>query len=222
MTTLWYFTRGTGAVSLVLLTLSLVLGVLDVRRWSAWHVPRFVVDGMHRTVSLLVVLFVAVHVVTAALDTFAPVTLMDAVVPFGSAYRPVWLGLGAVAFDLLLALVITSLLRARLGARAWRNVHWVAYACWPVALLHGLGTGSDIRAGWMLWLSVGCAAAVAMAVIARAAGTFPAAATTAAGVAAAGLGLAVWLPSGPLAKGWARSAGTPKSILAPASKGGRR
>jgi sulfoxide reductase heme-binding subunit YedZ len=222
MTALWYFTRGTGAVSLVLLTLSLVLGVVDVQRWTAWHVPRFVVDGLHRTVSLLVVAFVAVHVVTAALDTFAPVTLIDAVVPFGSSYRPVWLGLGAVAFDLLLALVVTSLLRARLGARTWRGVHWLAYACWPVALLHGLGTGSDIRPGWMLWLSVGCAALVAVAVVARAASTFPAAATAAAGVAVAGLGLAIWLPSGPMAKGWARASGTPKTILGPARKGARR
>jgi DMSO/TMAO reductase YedYZ heme-binding membrane subunit len=185
-------------------------------------VPRFVIDGLHRTVSLLVVVFVGVHVVTAALDTFAPVTLIDAFMPFGSAYRPVWLGLGAVAFDLLLALVVTSLLRARLGAQAWRNVHWLAYACWPFALLHGLGTGSDVRPGWMLWLSVACAAVVAVAVIARAAETFPAAATAAAGVAVAGLALAVWLPSGPLAKGWAHAAGTPKSILKPSSKGGTR
>src|SRR3954453_4801787 len=103
---LWYFTRATGAVALVLLTLSLVLGVVDVRRWSAWHVPRFVVDGLHRTVSLLVVLFVAVHVVTAALDTFAPVTLVDAVVPFGSAYRPVWLRLRPGGVVLLRALVV--------------------------------------------------------------------------------------------------------------------
>jgi methionine sulfoxide reductase heme-binding subunit len=224
MTALWYFTRGTGAAALLLLTVSLVLGVVDVRRWSAWHVPRFIVDGLHRTVSLLVVVLVVVHVVTAAVDTFAPVRLLDAVVPFASAYRPVWLGLGAVAFDLLLALVITSLLRSRLGARGWRAVHWLAYACWPVALVHALGSGSDIRSGWMLWLSIGCAALVAVAVIGRAATRFRTAAMAAAGVAAAGLALVVWLPSGPLAKGWARAAGTPKSILGPstASKGGRR
>jgi sulfoxide reductase heme-binding subunit YedZ len=212
---LWYFTRGTGALSLVLLTLSLVLGVVDVRRWSAWHVPRFIVDGLHRTLSLLVVLLVAVHVLTAVLDSYAPVHLVDAIVPFGGAYRPFWLGLGAVAFDLLLALVATSLLRARLGTRSWRAVHWLAYACWPVALLHGLGTGSDIRLGWMLWLSIGCAALVAAAVIGRAAIAVPAAATATAGVAVAGLALAVWLPSGPLAKGWARASGTPRSLLGP-------
>jgi len=210
---LWYFTRGTGAVSLVLLTLSLTLGVVDVRRWSAWHVPRFVVDGLHRQLSLLSVVFVAVHVITAVLDSFAPVKLTDAVVPFVSSYRPVWLGLGAVAFDLLLALVVTSLLRARLGVRTWRSVHWLAYACWPFALVHAFGSGSDIRAGWMLWLGIGCAALVAAAVIGRAAIAFPAAAATTAGVAFAALALAVWLPSGPLARGWARKAGTPPSLI---------
>jgi methionine sulfoxide reductase heme-binding subunit len=210
---LWYFTRGTGAVSLVLLTLALTLGIVDVRRWSAWHVPRFVVDGLHRRLSMLSVVFVAVHVVTAVLDSFAPVTLVDAVVPFASSYRPVWLGLGAVAFDLLVALVVTSLLRARLGVRAWRSVHWLAYACWPFALVHALGSGSDVRAGWMLWLGIGSAALVAVAVVGRAAIAFRPAAATTAGVAVAALALAVWLPSGPLAKGWARKAGTPPSLL---------
>lgn len=210
---LWYFTRGTGAVSLVLLTLALTLGIVDVRRWSAWQVPRFVVDGLHRRLSMLSVVFVAVHVVTAVLDSFAPVTLVDAVVPFASSYRPVWLGLGAVAFDLLVALVVTSLLRARLGVRAWRSVHWLAYACWPFALVHALGSGSDVRAGWMLWLGIGSAALVAVAVVGRAAIAFRPAAATAAGVAVAALALAVWLPSGPLAKGWARKAGTPPSLL---------
>jgi sulfoxide reductase heme-binding subunit YedZ len=211
---LWYFTRGTGALSLVLLTASVVLGIVDVKRWSAWHVPRFVVDGLHRTVSLLVVAFVAIHVVTAVLDSFAPLKLADAVIPFAAAYRPFWVGLGAIGFDLLLALVVTSLLRARLGTRAWRRVHWLAYGCWPVALLHGLGTGSDIRPGWMLWLSVGCAAAVAAAVVARAASTLPAAVTAAAGIAIAGISMAAWLPSGPLAKGWAKTSGTPRHLLA--------
>ena len=164
---LWYLTRGTGAVSLVLLTLSVVLGVADVRRWSAPRLPRFVVDGLHQTVSLLVIVTLAIHIATTLLDSFAPIRLVDVVVPFGSAYRPLWVGFGALAFDLLLALVITSLARARLGYRAWRAVHWLAYACWPVALLHGLGSGSDIRGGFAFVLSLACAAAVVVAVLAR-------------------------------------------------------
>lgn len=215
---LWYFTRASGAASLVLLTATLVLGVVDVGRWTSPRFPRFVTDALHRTVSLLVVVFVALHVLTSVLDTFAPVRLADAVVPFGSAYRPLWLGLGAVAFDLLLALVVTSLLRGRLGMGAWRFVHWTAYACWPLALVHGLGSGSDVRAGWMLWLSVGCTGVVAVAVLVRAGAAASeglALAWSAGAVAVAALALAVWLPSGPLASGWAHRAGTPAAVTKP-------
>jgi hypothetical protein len=144
---------------------------------------------------------------------------VDLVVPFGSAYRPLWIGFGALAFDLLLALVITSLARGRLGYRAWRAVHWFAYACWPVALLHGLGSGSDIRGGFAFVLSLACAAAVAMAIVARLLGTEgPRSARAGAlgAIAAAAAALAIWLPAGPLAPGWAARAGTPSSILATA------
>jgi sulfoxide reductase heme-binding subunit YedZ len=213
---LWYLTRGTGAAALVLLTLSLTLGVVNVQRFASPRLPRFVIDGWHRTTSLLVCVLLVVHVGTTVLDGYAPIRLVDAFVPFAGAYRPLWLGLGALALDLLIALIVTSLLRARLGVRAWRAVHWLAYACWPVALVHGLGTGSDVRAGWFTWLSLGCTAVVIAAIGVRlgdrgtAAGVRAgAAATLAAGVIA----LAVWLPSGPLASGWAAKAGTPSGIL---------
>jgi sulfoxide reductase heme-binding subunit YedZ len=214
---LWYLTRGTGAVSLVLLTLSVALGVADVQRWSAPRLPRFVVDGLHQTVSLFVVVTVAIHVITTLLDSFAPIRLVDVAVPFVSAYRPLWIGLGALALDLLLALVITSLARTRLGYRGWRAVHWFAYACWPIALLHGLGSGSDIRGGFVFVLSLACAAAVAIAIAARLLGTEGPRGTRVGvlgAMAAAAAALAIWLPAGPLARGWAARAGTPHSILA--------
>jgi sulfoxide reductase heme-binding subunit YedZ len=213
---LWYLTRATGAAALVLLTLSLVLGVVNVRRFTSQRFPRFVIDGWHRTTSLLVCALLAVHIGTSVLDGYAPITVADVFIPFGGAYRPLWLGLGALAFDLLLAVIATSLLRARLGVRAWRAVHWLAYACWPVALLHGLGTGSDIRAGWLTWVSLGCAAAVVLAVLTRLAdrrAAAPLRAGAAAGLAVAAAGLALWLPSGPMAKGWAARAGTPAQLV---------
>ncbi len=160
---LWYMTRATGLVSLVLLTLSVVLGIVEAVRWTHPRWPRFVTAGLHKNVSLLVTAFLAVHILTAVADPFAPIRWLDVVVPFTSRYRPVWLGLGAVAFDLMVALVITSLWRERLGYRAWRAVHWAAYACWPVALIHGLGTGTDVRVRWALALQIGSLAAVAMA-----------------------------------------------------------
>jgi predicted ferric reductase len=220
---LWYLTRATGGVALVLLTVALVLGVADVARFSSERVPRFVVDAIHRTASLLAVVLLAIHVITAVLDSFAPIRIADAFIPFGGSYRPLWVGLGALSFDLLIALIVTSLLRARLGVRAWRAVHWAAYACWPLALVHGLGSGSDVRAGWLLWLSVGCAGAVALAVLARA-GTAEAAgaalAWTFGALAVSALALAVWLPSGPLAPGWAHKSGTPPAVARPAGTNG--
>ena len=133
----WYLTRSTGAVALLLLTAAVALGVVDVRRWSTPRWPRFVVDSLHRNVSLLAMAFLALHIVTSVLDSFAPISLLDAFVPFAGSYRPFWLGLGAVAFDLLLAVTITSLLRQRMGYASWRAIHWLTYASWPIALLHG-------------------------------------------------------------------------------------
>ena len=213
----WYLTRATGVVTLLLLTASVVLGILQVTRWSSRRWPRFVTAGLHKNISLLVVVFLAVHITTAVLDTFAPIRWLDAVVPFRSAYRPIWLGLGAVACDLLIALVITSLLRTRVGYPAWRAVHWLAYACWPVALVHGLGTGSDTRQPWALgivglsialvagatWWRIGQAVSVPVGRRVLAAS----------GVAMTILVTALFTYAGPLQHSWARHAGTPPLLL---------
>ena len=149
MTAFWYLTRGTGVVALILLTLSLTLGIANVLRMRVPGAPRFVTLGIHRSVSLLAVAFVAVHVLTTVADGYVPIGIASAVIPFSSAYRPFWIGLGAIAFDLLLALAITSVLRRRVGYRVWRFVHWAAYACWPIAFVHALGTGTDVGTEWM-------------------------------------------------------------------------
>jgi predicted ferric reductase len=228
----WYLTRSTGAVALLLLTGSLVLGVADVRRLSTSRWPRFVVDSLHRNVSLLAMVFLVLHILTAVLDSFAPISLTAAFIPFISGYRPLWLGLGAVAFDLMLALMITSLLRQRIGHRGWRVTHWLAYACWPVALLHSLGTGSDVKSLWLQVLAVVCLALVVAAALARALSGWSAASARGRGAAIGGvaaftLGLLVWLPAGPLGAEWARRSGTPSALLghktasSPTGRGGR-
>jgi sulfoxide reductase heme-binding subunit YedZ len=213
---LWYATRGTGALALVLLTASVVLGIGEVRAWRPAGAPRFAIATLHRTVSLLAVALLAVHIATTLLDSFPHIGAVNAVVPFQTGYRPLWLGLGTVASDLLAALVLTSLVRRRLGYRAWRGVHWLAYACWPVALLHGIGAGSDTRTTWMLALTLACAGAVwVTAGIRLAAPGTPREIRIGGGAlaAAAAIALGVWLPQGPLARGWARRAGTPAQVL---------
>jgi hypothetical protein len=219
----WYLTRGTGTIALILLTLSVAFGVANIRRLRTPNVPRFVFDAVHRNVSLLAVAFVGVHIVTSVLDSFAPINLIDAVIPFVSAYRPIWLGLGTVAFDLLLAVAITSMLRQRFGYRAWRAVHWAAYACWPIALVHGLGTGSDTKKAWMLAVVAGCVVVVLVAVASRVTAGWPervGTRMTALGAAALlPVGLLLWLPGGPLAHDWAQRAGTPAALLGSVAAG---
>ena len=219
----WYVTRASGAVALILLTASVVIGIAAIGRLRGPAVPRFMVDGLHRTASLLAIVLLAIHILTSVLDSFAPISIVDAVIPFVGAYRPLWLGLGTVAFDLLLAVAITSLVRRRLGYAAWRGIHWLAYACWAVAVLHGFGTGSDVHQTWMLAIDIACIAAVLAGVVVRAAIGWPERARLRLGMlglaGAFTLGLLIWLPSGPLGKGWARRAGTPHALLTPGRGG---
>ena len=214
----WYLTRGTGMVSLVLLTLSVALGVSEVVRYARPGWPRFVLAALHKNASLLATVFVGVHILTSVADSFAPISLADAVIPFTGRYRPLWLGFGALAFDLLVALIVTSLLRERIGYRWWRLVHWAAYACWPIAFLHGLGIGTDTRVRWGVLVNVACLAAVVAAICWRvgATRTAPAGRRTAAALATMGvaLGVVLWMVAEPMRPGWARKAGTPTALLA--------
>lgn len=160
-TALWDFGRGTGVVALVLLTVSVVLGIATRSGRPAPWLPRFAVTELHRNVSLLSAVFLALHVVLLLVDPYALLRVTDIVLPFLGAHRPFWLGLGTVALDVMFALVVTSLLRHRLGRRTWRAVHWSAYALWPIALAHSVGDGTDGFTAWLLILSAICTAAVA-------------------------------------------------------------
>jgi|SRR5215469_1395186 len=150
----------TGVISMVLLSAVVVLGILLDRRIRLPGLPRFAGLSLHRYTSLLAVGFLALHIVTAVVGPYARVGLAATVIPFTSAYARSWLGLGVVASDLIAAIVITSLLRRHLSHRTWRTVHWLAYACWPVAFAHSLGTGGGMRSGALLDLAIGCAIAV--------------------------------------------------------------
>jgi methionine sulfoxide reductase heme-binding subunit len=164
---LWYVSRASGLTLLILLSVVMMLGVASrlgsaPRRW-----PRFVFPEVHRTLALFSVAFLALHVLTAILDPFVTIGWAATVLPFASGYRTLAIGLGTLAVDLGGAVIITSLVRRRLGFRSWRAVHWLAYLAWPVAFVHSLTAGSDLGIWWVALIEWGCAAAVATAVLAR-------------------------------------------------------
>jgi len=146
---IWYLMRATGVVSLVLLTAVFALGIATAKRWHPVRLPRFVTLGLHRSISLLAVVFLAIHVVTAVIDPYAHVGLLDAVLPFAAGSNPLWVGLGTVSLDLVAALIVSSLLRRHIGPRAWKAIHWLAYLSWPVAFAHTLGSGTDVGTPWL-------------------------------------------------------------------------
>lgn len=162
-TLLWYTTRGAGAVSLMLLSTVTALGFLSSARVEGRAWPRFLTPALHRDLALVGLVFLGLHIVTAVVDPYTHLGITAATVPFGSYYRTFWLGLGTIAFELLVAVVATSLLRQVIGARTWRAVHWSSYAAWPVAVFHGLGTGTDAFSLWLLGITTLCVAGVVVA-----------------------------------------------------------
>jgi sulfoxide reductase heme-binding subunit YedZ len=164
---LWYATRGAGAVTLILLSGVVVLGILSNLRVQSPSWPRFLTTGLHRNLALMTLVLLALHIATAVVDPYTNLGWAAAFIPFSSYYRTFWLGLGATSFELLLAIVATSLVRGLLGHSAWRVIHWLTYAAWPVAVLHGVGTGTDTWSAWMLAITGVCVGAVGVAIVLR-------------------------------------------------------
>lgn len=164
---LWYLNRGSGVAVLVLLTVGLVSGIVGAGHTAGRLVPAFAVQRLHRNLTLLSVVFVAIHASMACLDTFVHIAWWEMVWPFSDTYRPVWLGLGAGAFDIMLLLTVTSLWRHRLHPRVWRTIHLTGYAVWPIAIVHAWGTGTDQSRVWARDVAAVCALALVLAIIAR-------------------------------------------------------
>jgi hypothetical protein len=220
---LWFATRAGGTIALVLLTATVVLGVTVGGQYRPRRLARFEIGALHRNLSLLTLAFLVLHVLTTVADSFVNVSLVDVVVPFASAYRPLWLGLGTVAFDVLLAVLLTTAVRLRLGLRRWKAVHWLAYGSWPVALFHAAGTGTDTRVSLQLLLYVLCLLAVLVAVWWRLYRAGPGRLGMRLGAGAASalvpVVLIAFLTNGPLQSGWAqRAAGGTASGAVPTTQ----
>ena len=163
----WFAARGAGVVSLLFTTAVVYLGILSILRWRTAAWPPFATAGFHENLALFTVSFLGIHIASAVLDPYLSLGFVAGLVPFASPYRTLWMAFGTVAFYLVGALVLTSLLRNRIGVQTWRLIHWAAYAPWPFAMLHALGTGTDATSPWMLAIMAACAIAVGGATFVR-------------------------------------------------------
>lgn len=164
---LWSVARASGVVALVLFTLSILVGILTRSGRPLPGMPRFSLALIHRNIALVSTAFIALHVGTLLLDSYAHLNVIDILLPFLGSFKPVWQGLGTVAVDLLIAVVVTSLLRRRLGVRVFRVVHWLTYVMWPVALIHAIGNGTDGTSRWFLLFAAASAVTVTAALVWR-------------------------------------------------------
>jgi methionine sulfoxide reductase heme-binding subunit len=206
--------RSSGEVTLLLLTAVVVLGIA---RTSLPRVNPVVIEGVHTNLALLVVPFGVIHVVTAIIDPFARLGVLDAVVPFVSAYRPWWLGLGVVSAYLYIAVVVSSWPARRLRRSAWLWIHRSMYVAWGAALIHSLATGSDARNTIFLLLDLVAVVGVLVSFlawrVAEGMASRPQLWTGLATIAViAALGLGLWVVNGPLQPGWAAASGTPPEL----------
>ncbi len=164
---LWYVTRATGLVALVLFTVVVCLGTFVSNRVGGTTVGRFELNELHRSVSLVAMAFLVAHVVTTVIDSYVPTGWLSAVVPLTSHYQRVDVAIGAVSFDLMLAVWVSSLMKARIANASWRFIHWFSWLAFVAAIVHSFLIGTDARSGIGLAVVVICAAAVVITALWR-------------------------------------------------------
>ncbi|MGC1418487.1 MAG: ferric reductase-like transmembrane domain-containing protein, partial [Acidimicrobiales bacterium] len=164
---LWYTTRATGLVALVLFTLVVTLGTLVANRIGGTVVGRFELNELHRSLSVVAMVFLVLHILTTVADSYVSTGIISAVVPFTSSYKDVAVTVGAVGFDLILAVWVSSLLKVRIKNQSWRFIHWFSWLAFTAAIVHSYLIGTDTRKGAGLILVGLCALSVVVAALWR-------------------------------------------------------
>lgn len=171
---LWYLIRSLGMVSLLALTASTALGALAT---SGAGTPdgidtRLLRQLAHRSLGVLGLVALVLHIAIAVIDTYVAVPLSAAVLPFGSGYRPVAMAVGVLGLYALVVTTLSGALRAAMasspaGTRSWRLLHASAYLGWALSMAHGLFSGTDTSTWWGAATYAACGIAVAAALIVR-------------------------------------------------------
>lgn len=165
--TFWMLARATGLTAYVLLTTSILAGLVLKSRVFRSLKPAAVTDT-HRFLALLGIGAVVAHGATLVLDPTLHLGLRALLVPGLSPYRPVAVGVGVLAAELMLLVYASFSLRRRIGARNWRRLHWATYGIFAAATVHGLAAGTDTSQPWAFALYLSAIALVVAAATWRA------------------------------------------------------
>jgi methionine sulfoxide reductase heme-binding subunit len=164
---LWYSTRATGVVAILLLTLVVFLGTLVANRIGGTYIGRFEINELHRSLSMVAVIFLVLHIVTTVIDNYVATGWFSTVVPFVSPYKTTQVAIGTIAFDLILAVWISSLLKVRIKNSTWRFIHWFSWISYVTALVHAALIGTDMKGTTGLLFVAFCAGAVVLSALWR-------------------------------------------------------
>lgn len=164
---LWYTTRATGIVTLVLFTLVVTLGTLVSNRIGGTMVGRFELNELHRSISIVAMIFLAIHVLTTIVDSYVSTGIISIIVPMTSQFKRVSVALGAVGFDLIVAVWLSSIMKSRIENRSWRFIHWFSWLAFTASIAHAYLTGTDTKDGAGLVLVIVCSLIVVGAALWR-------------------------------------------------------
>lgn len=141
--TAWHLSRSAGTVAYLLLTGSTIWGLLQSSKIAKEVIPAGLAFAMHNILSWLALIFTGLHALVLLFDNFYSYTLSDLTIPFIGPYRPFGVGLGIIGFYLMLMVIISFQFRAQIGQKRWRTIHYLSFALYGLATVHGLAAGTD-------------------------------------------------------------------------------
>ena len=147
-TVTWNVARTGGFTAFILLTLSVAIGLALSLHWQTPRWPRIINNELHNFITLLALIFAAVHILAIWIDPFTSFSWSEMFIPFISHYRPLWMSFGIVSFYLGLAIGLSTWLRPVIGYKWWRRLHVLTLFLYIMVAVHGIASGSDSRTAW--------------------------------------------------------------------------
>jgi sulfoxide reductase heme-binding subunit YedZ len=166
--TFWLLARASGLTAYVLLTLSVLAGLVLKSRPFGRALKQASVTDVHRFLALLGLGMLVLHAAALVLDRTVHMPLAALVVPFLSSYRPTAVAFGVLTAELMGLITLSFSLRKRIGVRNWRRLHWATYLVFLMGTIHGLTAGTDTARPWAFSLYLGAVGSVAFATAWRA------------------------------------------------------